>query len=80
MAQDSKWSIHDNIWHFTVTDPQLHKNGFTVYKVNCKVLYCMVLENYLSEIRWLWACVCAVLSEIRFPLGFYANTTLSNLT
>lgn len=42
MAQDSKllMSVHDNIWHFTVTDPQLHKKGHTIYKVTCKASTC----------------------------------------
>ncbi|GFO48697.1 ribosomal protein s6 kinase delta-1 [Plakobranchus ocellatus] len=52
MAQDSRWSVHDNIWHFTVTDPQLHKKGFTVYKVTCKTFPIKAPETLTELICW----------------------------
>ncbi|XP_005107032.1 ribosomal protein S6 kinase delta-1 [Aplysia californica] len=52
MSQDSRLSVHDNIWHFSVTDPQLHKKGYTVYKVTCKTFPIKSPETLTEVICW----------------------------
>ncbi|CAL1535697.1 unnamed protein product, partial [Lymnaea stagnalis] len=52
MAQDSKWSIHDNIWNFYVTDPQLHRKGYTIYKVTCQTFPIKSPETLTELVCW----------------------------
>ncbi|CAG5123035.1 unnamed protein product [Candidula unifasciata] len=52
MAHDSKWNVQDNIWHFAVTDPQLHSKGFTVYKVTCKTFPIRSPEALTEVVCW----------------------------
>ncbi|GAB1609748.1 ribosomal protein S6 kinase delta-1-like isoform X1 [Argonauta hians] len=40
----------EKIWHFDVTNPLKHSNGFTIYKVSCKV-FTVTLPEYITEIN-----------------------------
>ncbi|XP_059179556.1 ribosomal protein S6 kinase delta-1-like [Physella acuta] len=52
MAQDTKWSVHDNIWNFSVTEPQLHRKGYTIYKVTCQTFPIRSPEALTELICW----------------------------
>ncbi|BFZ07313.1 hypothetical protein BsWGS_10351 [Bradybaena similaris] len=52
MAHDTKWNVQDNIWHFAVTDPELHSKGFTVYKVTCKTFPIRSPEALTEVVCW----------------------------
>ncbi|XP_014767831.1 ribosomal protein S6 kinase delta-1 isoform X1 [Octopus bimaculoides] len=40
----------EKIWHFDVTNPVKHSNGFTIYKVSCKV-FTVTLPESITEIN-----------------------------
>ncbi|ESO90139.1 hypothetical protein LOTGIDRAFT_123935 [Lottia gigantea] len=42
----------DKIWFFDVTDPQLHPNGFTIYRVTCKVFMINSPESLTETVVW----------------------------
>ncbi|XP_064600740.1 uncharacterized protein LOC135466918 [Liolophura sinensis] len=42
----------ERVWEFDVSDPKLHPNGFTIYKVTCKVFPVTVQENLTEVVIW----------------------------
>ena len=36
ISDSEKLTFHDKIWNFDVSDPRLHPQGFTIYKVTCR--------------------------------------------
>ncbi|KAK6997823.1 ribosomal protein S6 kinase delta-1 [Biomphalaria glabrata] len=52
MAHDNKWSVHDNVWNFLVTDPQLHRKGYTIYKVTCQTFPIKSPETLTEFVCW----------------------------
>ncbi|XP_062573816.1 ribosomal protein S6 kinase delta-1-like [Saccostrea cucullata] len=42
----------EKIWSFDVTDPTLHPNGFTIYKVTCRVFIIRSPESLTEVVTW----------------------------
>ncbi|KAJ8308108.1 hypothetical protein KUTeg_012982 [Tegillarca granosa] len=42
----------ERIWNFEVSDPTLHPNGFTIYKITCKVFTVTVPDSLTEVIVW----------------------------
>ncbi|KAH9490776.1 hypothetical protein Btru_046971 [Bulinus truncatus] len=67
MAHDNKWSVHDNIWNFSVTDPQLHRKGYTIYKVSCQFVSWKRYNDFKTLHKSLFALHKALHRKDNFP-------------